>query len=173
MGYAGDMPARLCRLRSDSTRVRANHLLHRPAVTTSDATDPKDILPKQRLNRPVAPHLSIYKPQITWYPSMFNRITGVALSGGLYVFAIGYLVSPLLGWHLESASLAAAFGALPLIAKIPLKFTLAMPFTFHSLNGVRHLIWDFGKQFTNKQISMTGWTVVGLSVASALGLAIM
>ena len=104
---------------------------------------------------------------------MFNRITGVALSGGLYVFAIGYLVSPLLGWHLESASLAAAFGALPLIAKIPLKFTLAMPFTFHSLNGVRHLIWDFGKQFTNKQISMTGWTVVGLSVASALGLAIM
>lgn len=69
--------------------------------------------------------------------------------------------------------MAAAFGALPLIAKIPIKFTLAMPFTFHSLNGVRHIVWDFGKQLTNKQVIVTGWTVVGLSVASALGLALM
>ena len=131
------------------------------------------ILAKQRLNRPVSPHLSIYKPQITWIGSSLNRITGIALSGGLYAFSLAYLVSPLLGWHLESASLAAAFGALPLAAKIPLKFTLALPFTYHSFNGVRHLIWDLGKQFTNQQVIRTGWTVVGLTVTSALALALM
>ncbi|KAL1957033.1 hypothetical protein VTO42DRAFT_6410 [Malbranchea cinnamomea] len=151
-----------------------SYLQIRPAATsTSESTDPKLILAKQRLNRPVSPHLSIYRPQITWIGSSLNRITGVALAGGLYIFSMAYLVSPLFGWHLESASLAAAFGALPLLAKIPLKFTLALPFTYHSYNGVRHLIWDLGKQITNKQVIKSGWTVVGLTVASSLALALI
>ena len=143
----------------------------RYAVSTTNTSDPTKILAQQRLNRPVAPHLSIYRPQITWYASSFHRITGIVLSGSLYLFATGYLVSPLLGWHLESASIAAAFGALPLIAKVLLKGTLALPFTFHSLNGLRHLTWDLGRALTNQQVIKTGWTVVGLSVASALALA--
>lgn len=95
------------------------------------------------------------------------------LAGGLYTFSTAYLVAPLLGWHLESASLAAAFAAWPLAAKVALKMTVALPFTFHSFNGVRHLIWDVGYEFTNQQVIRTGWTVVGLSVASAALLAFM
>lgn len=121
----------------------------------------------------MSPHLSIYKPQITWVGSGLNRITGVALSGGLYLFATAYLVSPLLGWHLESASIAAAFGALPLLVKVALKGAVALPFTYHSLNGLRHLTWDLGRGLTNQQVIRTGWTVVGLSVASALFLAVL
>ncbi|PGH27233.1 succinate dehydrogenase, cytochrome b556 subunit [Polytolypa hystricis UAMH7299] len=154
-----------------------NYAQFRYAATVApvnlETTEPKEILAKQRLNRPVSPHLTIYKPQITWYASMSNRIAGTILSGSLYIFVTAYLVSPLLGWHLESASLAAAFGALPFAAKAATKFTLALPFTFHAFNGVRHLIWDMGKQFTNQQIIRTGFTVVGLSVASALYLAFM
>ena len=56
------------------------------------------------------------------------------------------------------------------MAKMGLKAFFAFPFTFHAMNGVRHLVWDTGSQFTNKQVIRTGWTVVGLSVASALGL---
>ncbi|EEP78982.1 conserved hypothetical protein [Uncinocarpus reesii 1704] len=149
----------------------------RPATSTStpsaDTTDPTQILAKQRLNRPVAPHLSIYKPQISWYLSALNRITGCTVSGGLYLFATAYLVAPAVGWHLESMSLAAAFGALPLAAKFAIKFGVAMPFTFHCMNGVRHLVWDFGKKMTNKDVIATGWTVVGLSVASSLALALI
>jgi succinate dehydrogenase (ubiquinone) cytochrome b560 subunit len=117
--------------------------------------------------------LTIYRPQITWYASALHRITGSVLSGGLYVFATAYLVAPLLGWHLESASLAAAFGALPLAAKLIVKLGVALPFTFHSFNGVRHLIWDLGRNLTNKQVITSGWTVVGLSVTSALLLALL
>ncbi|EEQ89193.1 hypothetical protein RJZ56_000693 [Blastomyces dermatitidis] len=149
-----------------------NHIQTRSTASTANQ-DPTSILPRQRLNRPVSPHLSIYQPQITWLLSSLNRITGVALAGGMYIFASAYLVSPLLGWHLESASLVAAFGALPLAAKVGLKFTAALPFTFHSFNGCRHLIWDMGKQFSNKQVIVTGWTVVGLTVTSALALAFM
>ena len=103
---------------------------------------------------------------------MFNRITGVTLSGLFYLFGMGYLVAPAMGWHLESAVLAASFAAWPLAAKVFAKTLVALPFTFHSMNGIRHLVWDFGKMFTNKQVQQTGWTVVGLSVVSALYLAV-
>lgn len=129
-----------------------------------------EILISQRKNRPTSPHLAIYRPQITWYLSALNRITGCAVSGGFYLFGLAYLVSPVLGWNLGSASLVAAFGALPLAAKVILKSLVALPFTFHSFNGLRHLTWDMGVAFTNQAVIKSGWTVVGLSLASAFGL---
>ncbi|KIW79962.1 succinate dehydrogenase, cytochrome b556 subunit [Fonsecaea pedrosoi CBS 271.37] len=130
----------------------------------------QEILANQRLHRPVSPHLAIYRPQVTWYLSALNRITGATLSGGIYVFGAAYLVAPLFGWHLESASLAASFATLPIVLKVALKAFVAFPFTFHGLNGIRHLVWDTGAAITNQQVIWTGWTVVGLSVISALGL---
>ena len=38
------------------------------------------ILNEQRLRRPNSPHMTIYQPQLTWYSSIANRITGVGLS---------------------------------------------------------------------------------------------
>jgi succinate dehydrogenase (ubiquinone) cytochrome b560 subunit len=145
----------------------------RPTSSSTNTSDPTKILAQQRLNRPVSPHLSIYRPQITWYGSSIHRITGVAASGSLYLFAMAYLVAPLMGWHLESASIAAAFGSLPFAAKFATKLGLALPFTYHSMNGVRHLIWDTGRLMANKQVIRTGWTVVGLSVTSAVLLALI
>lgn len=143
-------------------------------MTSSPNTeDHSQILVQQRLRRPISPHLSIYKPQITWIGSSLHRITGCALSGTLYLWATAYLASPVFGWHFESATMAAAFGALPLVAKVLLKSTLALPFTYHCLNGIRHLVWDTGRALTNPTIIKTGWTVVGLSVASAVGLALL
>ena len=135
--------------------------------------DAYQILVKQRLNRPVSPHLSIYQPQITWYGSALNRITGSLLSGGFYVFGFSYLVAPLLGWHLESAALAASFGSLPVLAKLGIKYVVALPFTYHSFNGVRHLVWDTGREFSNKQVQRTGWLVVGLTFVGSGVLAYM
>ncbi|CAG7943830.1 unnamed protein product [Penicillium salamii] len=146
---------------------------YRQVTSSPNTEDPKQILVQQRLRRPVAPHLSIYKPQITWIGSSLHRITGCALSGTLYLWATAYLASPALGWHLESATMVASFGALPLAAKILFKSTLALPFTYHSINGIRHLVWDTGRALTNPAIIKTGWAVVGLSVASAVGLALI
>ena len=81
-------------------------------------------------------------------------------------------MAPLFGWHLDSASMAAAFGAWPVLAKVAAKFAVAMPFTFHSFNGLRHLTWDLGKELSNKAVIRTGWAVVGVSAVSALWLAI-
>ncbi|KAJ5562463.1 hypothetical protein N7535_003083 [Penicillium sp. DV-2018c] len=124
----------------------------RQVTSNSNTEDPNQILVKQRLVRPVAPHLSIYKPQIGWIGSSLHRISGVALSGALYIWATAYLASPF---------------------SIALKTTLALPFTYHSLNGLRHLMWDLGRGLSNPIIIKTGWTVIGLSIASAVGLALL
>ncbi|KXG54301.1 Succinate dehydrogenase, cytochrome b556 subunit [Penicillium griseofulvum] len=131
-----------------------------------------DILIQQRLRRPVSPHLSIYRPQITWIVSIATRITGVALSGGLYLYATAYLASPLFGWNIGSESLVAAFSSLSPSVQFALKFGAALPFVFHGMNGMRHLVWDTGRMLTNQQISRSGWTVVGASTVVAVLLAL-
>ena len=104
---------------------------------------------------------------------MFNRITGAALSGGIYIFATAYLLSPILGWHLESTHLAESFGALGPWTKGVVKFGVALPFVFHSLNGVRHLVWDTGRELKNGSVNWTGWAVVGGTVVGSGALAVM
>jgi len=161
----------------DATRCHMTHCLP-PSVLTYDCrlaatqnvsgSEAHAILAKQRVQRPVSPHLTIYKPQITWIASSFNRITGVALSGGLYLFGFAYLAAPTFGWHLETPSLVAAVASWPVAVKVIAKATVAFPFFFHSLNGFRHLAWDMGIGFTNKAVMQTGWTVVGLTVATSL-----
>ncbi|KAK1760167.1 hypothetical protein QBC47DRAFT_366576 [Echria macrotheca] len=138
-------------------------------LTPSEA---QSILAKQRLQRPVSPHLDIYDKQQTWFGgSAWQRITGASFSGALYVFATAYLVAPLAGWHLESASLAAAMAGLPVAAKGGLKFLLAWPFVFHATNGVRHLLFDIGVGFKRRTIVQTGWYLWGASIVGGLYLA--
>ncbi|MCJ1316034.1 hypothetical protein MMC15_001354 [Xylographa vitiligo] len=163
----------LCKIAAPTSIATSHHQVQsRQAATQAiKQDDAYQILAKQRLNRPVSPHLAIYRPQVTWYLSILNRITGSVLSGGFYIFGFSYLVAPLFGWHLESGSMVAAFGSLPMLAKVGLKFGVALPFTFHSFNGIRHLVWDTGRELSNKAVQNTGWTVVGISVASAAILA--
>ena len=150
-----------------------NQLPNRPVATQPlTPADGASILAKQRLQRPVSPHLDIYDKQQTYFGgSIWMRITGSAFSGSLYVFATAYLAAPLLGWHLESASLAASFGALPFAVKGGLKMLAAWPFTFHAFNGVRHLLFDMGYGFKRQTIVKTGWYIWGASLVSGAYLA--
>lgn len=134
---------------------------------------PEQLLPKQRLHRPVSPHLGIYRLNINYFLSPSNRIAAIILTAPFYVFGTAYLASPLFGWDLSSASVATAFGALPVAAKVGIKFFFALPFTMHCLNGVRHLMWDTARGLTNAQTQRSGWVIAGLSVASAVALALM
>jgi succinate dehydrogenase (ubiquinone) cytochrome b560 subunit len=129
------------------------------------------ILVAQRLARPVAPHLTIYKPQLTWILSGLNRLTSILLSGPLYLFAIAYLAAPAFGWSLTSATLAAGFAKWPFALKVAAKAIAALPFTFHSIQGLRHLAWDTGRQLTNLQVIRTGQAAIGLTAVLTLALA--
>ncbi|KAK9469451.1 hypothetical protein V1512DRAFT_9002 [Lipomyces arxii] len=150
--------------------VAARRSISTQSVTPAEA---EDILIKQRSVRPVSPHLTIYKPQVTWVLSGFHRITGVALAAGFYGVGLTYAFGPLLGYAPSSAAIASAFGALPFAAKFAVKFLISAPFTFHAYNGVRHLIWDTGAQLSKKAVVNSGMAVLVLTAISSVGLAFM
>lgn len=104
---------------------------------------------------------------------MLERNTGILLAGGLYLFSTAYLASSYLGWDLSSASLAAAFGDLPIAVKTATKFAVAWPFVFHCVNGVRYLVFASGRMLTNRLVIRTGWAAVGISTLGAVGLAVL
>ncbi|CZT05915.1 probable succinate dehydrogenase cytochrome b subunit [Rhynchosporium agropyri] len=144
----------------------------RPVATQKMSLESSsEILIAQRKLRPTSPNLTIYKPQTTWILSSLNRVTGLTLSVPFYLFGMAYLASPLTGMHLDSATLAASFGALPVAAKFGFKFLAALPFTFHSWNGLRHLAWDTGRTFKNETVIKTAWACVAATFVSAAYLA--
>ncbi|KAL7823733.1 hypothetical protein V8C26DRAFT_383670 [Trichoderma gracile] len=141
-------------LSTSSSSSSSTPSLRRPITTQKlSPEEGQQVLASQRLNRPVSPHLGIYKMEQTWFgASAWTRITGCTLSGAAYVYFTAYLVSPLLGFHVESAALASGFAALPFVLKGAVKFGLAFPFTFHFINGIKHLIYDLGAGFAKKDI---------------------
>lgn len=62
----------------------------------------------------------------------------------LYCGAMLYLLHPLYP-AIDSTHLIQLVSELPTWAKVSGKFILALPFTFHSFNGIRHLVWDMNK----------------------------
>jgi len=110
-------------------------------------------------NRPLSPHLQIYRPQITSVLSILHRISGVILSIGIFV---------LVGWLAAAAAGDNAYEqATGLMGSLPgrvLLFGWTLAFFYHFLNGIRHLEWDTGRGFEMPQVVKSGWTVVMLAV---------
>lgn len=110
--------------------------------------------------RPLSPHLSIYRWPITMTVSILHRVTGVAMSFGLIILAVG-LVSMLNGvadYQRFVAVMSSLPGRLILIG-------WSFSFFLHLSNGVRHLFWDFGHGFEKKQADASAWFVLLLSSA--------
>ncbi|KAJ5538667.1 succinate dehydrogenase cytochrome b560 subunit [Penicillium frequentans] len=153
---------------------RVNGVTFRRNVSTQNipTESPHHRLAAQRLNRPVSPHISIYKWQFVSSASILHRITGILLSGSLYAFGTLYLLSPNLGIHLDSTTMVDAFGALPTAVKIGVKFGTTMPFTYHAFNGMKQLVWDTGRLLGKKQNGRASWAVLVCSISASLGLAL-
>ena len=111
-------------------------------------------------NRPLSPHLQIYRPQLTSVLSIFHRGTGVFLSIG--IVALVYWLTALSQGPDSYASAVAVFVSMP--GKL-LLLGWTLSFFFHLLNGVRHLFWDAGKGFELSQVYSSGWIVLLGAVA--------
>lgn len=109
--------------------------------------------------RPLSPHLQVYRPQITMVMSILHRITGVLLALG--ALAIG-------AWLLSLASDSDCYASFQYwagswVGKIAL-FAFSAALVYHLLNGLRHLLWDIGWGFEIPQFYRSGYTVLVLSV---------
>uniref|UniRef100_A0A8U7NUZ2 Succinate dehydrogenase cytochrome b560 subunit, mitochondrial n=1 Tax=Corvus moneduloides TaxID=1196302 RepID=A0A8U7NUZ2_CORMO len=90
-----------------------------------------------RSNRPLSPHVTIYKWSLPMAMSITHRGTGVALSLGVSVFAVAALLLPEHFPHYLAQ--LRALGPAPLLLFLA-KFSLAAPFSYHTWNGIRHLV---------------------------------
>jgi len=115
--------------------------------------------------RHLSPHLQIYRWSWTMAMSVAHRVTGVALYGGIALFAI---------WLVALASGPGAFDAVQWFFGSPLGYLILFAYTWilmhHMLGGVRHLVWDFGHGMEPAQrINMARFTLIG-SVALTLAI---
>lgn len=120
-----------------------------------------------RGNRPLSPHLTIYRPQMTAISSIFVRITGNALlvAGLLIVWwFLAASTSPEY-FELANAVITSWFGDLVM-------FLSLWALWYHTLGGVRHLIWDTGRALDVETAEKMGWGMFGgsavLTVLTAL-----
>ena len=115
------------------------------------------------IQRPISPHLQIYKWQLTSVLSIFHRATGIALAVGALYLAVWVMCA-------SSPRAYATFQSFntSLLGRFVLGGWLFSAF-YHLCNGIRHLFWDAGYGFGLKDAYRSGWTVVVVSLlATAL-----
>jgi len=110
--------------------------------------------------RPLSPHLQIYKWQLTSVLSICHRATGIGLAIGT-LFLVWWLVAAASG----DGAFATARWFFGSWLGLVMLFGWTFAFFFHLCNGIRHLAWDAGYGFELRTTYASGWTVVAASSA--------
>lgn len=122
-----------------------------------------------RGNRPLSPHLQVYRLPLSGISSILNRITGVGIT----------LAAVLIVWWFAAGAFSAAYfdfvdGLLTsIIGHLILIGSLAALW-YHMLNSIRHLIWDTGRMMDIPSVEKTTYAVfAGTVVLTALTIIIV
>ena len=114
-------------------------------------------------DRPMSPHLQVWRWHVTMATSIFHRGTGMALYVGILV---------LTGWAASLVGGADSYGAYMTLLGSPIGllvlFGLTVAFLYHLANGIRHLFFDSGKGYDPKTADMTGWAAIVFGVVAAV-----
>lgn len=112
-----------------------------------------------RGNRPLSPHLTIYRPQLTSMTSIFVRITGNAVIVAALMIVWWFLAAATgpEAFATADAFLRSWFGDLVL-------FLSVWAMWFHLLGGVRHLLWDTGHMLEVSKAETLGLLMIIASV---------
>ena len=113
----------------------------------------------RRAERPLSPHLQIYRWTVTMTVSVLHRITGAALYFGVVL---------LLWWLLAAAISDSAFETAESVFSHWLGELVLFGFSWalihHMLGGIRHLIWDTGRGLDLRSANQLAWANMGGSI---------
>lgn len=113
-----------------------------------------------RGNRPLSPHLQVYRLPIPAITSILTRITGHALSAGILL---------LVWWLVAAVTSPGAFATADWVLRSWLGFLIMTASTwalwFHALSGVRHLFYDNGLGLEIEDAKRASWGIIIGSVA--------
>jgi succinate dehydrogenase / fumarate reductase, cytochrome b subunit len=105
-------------------------------------------------NRPISSHITIYLPQVSSLFSIWHRISGILLTSTLFLslyslkFSIWWLSFKLYDFMASSFIIYLVF------------FICVTSFSYHLLNGLRHIFWDFDLFLTNNLILVSSILIV-------------
>lgn len=109
---------------------------------------------------PISPHLQIYKPQITSILSIAHRITG---------FSLNFLLILVLLWITALTHGEKTYDIfINFIFFFPVRvivFFSILGFSYHMLNGIRHMFWDLGYFIENKSAAILGYLILIISLS--------
>ena len=114
--------------------------------------------------RPLSPHMQVYRWQIQMVTSILHRATGIILGVGslLIAWALIALAAGPEQWGHFSAAARSPLGFLVL-------FGWTWAFAYHLINGLRHLLQDAGRSFDIPGFVRNSWiSVIGSLVLTAL-----
>lgn len=111
--------------------------------------------------RPLSPHLGIYKWQISNSLSILHRMTGVLMSVGALL---------LVTWLVAASAGGGPYAAVITLLRSPLGLLMLLGWSFsffyHLGNGIRHLAWDMGYGFGKQTARNSGWLVLLFALAA-------
>ncbi|WP_340244735.1 succinate dehydrogenase, cytochrome b556 subunit [Roseobacter sp. HKCCA2468] len=112
-----------------------------------------------RGNRPLSPHLQIYRKQLNSATSILNRITGIAMLGSAFL---------IVWWLLAAATGKAYFDLVDglmtsLLGDVVMTLSV-LGLWYHTLGGLRHLIWDTGRGLQLEAADRMGWAMIAGAV---------
>jgi succinate dehydrogenase / fumarate reductase cytochrome b subunit len=114
--------------------------------------------------RPLSPHLQVYRWQVQMVTSILHRATGIVLAVGMVglVWGLLALAAGPERWAAFTACAGSPFGKLVLLG-----FSWAL--AYHLVNGIRHLVQDAGHGYAIPEFVRSSWlSVVGSFVLVAL-----
>lgn len=116
-------------------------------------------------DRPIAPHLSVWRWHVTMASSILHRATGVGLYGGailLGAWLIAVAAGPL-DYEPVGDILSTWFGQAAI-------YLLVASLAYHLANGIRHLIFDSGNGLKPGDADATAWFAILFGIAAPIGL---
>jgi len=115
-------------------------------------------------NRPLSPHLQVYRPAISMVMSIFHRLTGSALYIGMLMLA-WWLIAAASGPDYYAVAMDWIGSVLGYLVLIGLSWAVF----HHALGGLRHFLWDTGRGFEIPTVLRLSWaTLIGSLSLTAL-----
>ncbi|ANP45975.1 succinate dehydrogenase, cytochrome b556 subunit [Candidatus Viadribacter manganicus] len=116
-------------------------------------------------NRPIAPHLSVWRWHATMASSIIHRFTGI----GLYGAAVGMVI-----WVMAAAAGPEAYAFVQMVltawyGQVAL-YLIVAALAYHLANGIRHLVFDTGAGLTPADAEASAWFAILFAVAAPIGL---
>lgn len=113
--------------------------------------------------RPLSPHVQVWRWHVTMATSILHRATGVALYVGALILA---------AWAVTLAAGPDAYGLFQSLLGSPLglivMFGLTVAIFYHLANGVRHLVWDLGRGLDVKSANASAMAVFAFTIAASV-----